>query len=92
MKMGYPEHASLSNGKPLTCLSFCSCLVIASLRRFWLFESSELLESFCLELAEPKQPIAENGAHQHVVVDEAPPSGVSGDSVVPLASPLRARL
>ena len=66
---------------------------MASLRRFWLFESSELLASDCLELAEPKQPIAENGVHQQAVVEDAPPSGaVSGDSVVPLDSALRASL
>lgn len=74
-----------------TCLSFCSCFVIASLRRFWLLESSELFESACLELAEPKQPIADQGAHQQA--DDVPPSGdVSGDSVVPRASPLRASI
>jgi hypothetical protein len=54
-------------------------------------ESSELFESACLELAEPKQPIADQGAHQHA--DDVPPSGdVSGDSVVPRASPLRASI
>lgn len=74
-----------------TCLSFCSCFVIASLRRFWLLESSVLFESACFELAEPKQPIADQGAHQHA--DDVPPSGdVSGDSVVPRASPLRASI
>lgn len=73
----------------LTCLSLWSCFVIASLRRFWLLESSESFESVCLELAEPKQPIAANGVHQHA--DEV--SGdVSGDSCVPRASPLRARI
>lgn len=65
--------------------------MIASLRRFWLLESSELFESACLELAEPKQPIADQGAHQQA--DDVPPSGdVSGDSVVPRASPLRASI
>ena len=71
----------------LTCLSFCSCFVIASLLLFWLFESSVLFESACFELAEPKHPIV---AHQHD--DDWPPSGVSGDSVVPRASPLRASI
>uniref|UniRef100_A0A8W7P832 Uncharacterized protein n=1 Tax=Anopheles coluzzii TaxID=1518534 RepID=A0A8W7P832_ANOCL len=62
------------------------CRVIASLRRFWLLVSSELFESDCFDPAEPKQPIADQGAHQQV----APPSGdVSGDSA-PRASPLRA--
>lgn len=72
-----------------TCLSFCNCFVIASLRRFWLFVSSELLfVSVCLDPADPKQPIATNGVHQQV----AEFSGdVSGDSV-PLVSPLRASL
>lgn len=75
----------------LTCLSFCSCFVIASLLRFWLLESSVLFESACFELAEPKQPIADQGAHQQA--DDVPSSGeVSGDSVVPRASPLRASI
>lgn len=72
----------------LTCLSFCSCRVMASLRRFWLLVSSELFESDCFDPADPKQPIADQGAHQQV----APPSGdVSGDSA-PRASPFRASL
>ena len=73
-----------------TCLSFCSCLVIASLRLFWLFESSELLESVCFELAEPKQPIADQGVHQQAA-DDAPSGDVSGDSV-PRASPFLASI
>lgn len=61
---------------------------MASLRRFWLFVSSELFESDCFDPADPKQPIADQGAHQQV----APPSGdVSGDSA-PRASPFRASL
>lgn len=71
-----------------TCLSFCNCLLIWSLRRFWLFVSSEPLASDCFDPAEPKQPIAVHEAHQQV----APPScGVSGDSA-PLVSPLWASL
>lgn len=43
-----------------------------------------------MEFAEPKQPIADQGAHQQA--DDVPPSGdVSGDSV-PRASPLRASI
>lgn len=61
---------------------------MASLRRFWLLVSSELFESDCFDPADPKQPIADQGAHQQV----APPSGdVSGDSA-PRASPFRASL
>lgn len=72
-----------------TCLSFCSCFVIASLRRFWLFVSSVLLfDSVCFDPAEPKQPIATNGVHQQVAAFSG---DVSGDSV-PLVSPLRASL
>lgn len=69
-----------------TCLSFCNCFVIASLRFFWLFVSSvPSVPAVCFELADPKQPIADHEAHQQVV---APPSGeFSGDSVVPLGSP-----
>lgn len=62
---------------------------MASLRRFWLLVSSELFESDCFDPADPKQPIADQGAHQQVA---APPSGdVSGDSA-PRASPFRASL
>lgn len=61
---------------------------MASLRRFWLLVSSVLFESDCFDPADPKQPIADQGAHQQV----APPSGdVSGDSA-PRASPFRASL
>lgn len=71
-----------------TCLSFCSCLVMASLRRFCVLVSSESLASDCFDPADPKQPIAAQGAHQQVV----PPSGgASGDSAS-LFSPLRASL
>lgn len=70
----------------LTCLSLWSCFVIASLLRFWLLESSESFESACLELAEPKQPMAENGVHQQA--DDVLSGDVSGESWVPLASPL----
>lgn len=86
------QHSDRSNEdlKWLTCLSFCSCFVIASLLLFWLLESSELFESACFELAEPKQPIADQGAHQQA--DDVPPSGDVSGSVVPRASPLRASI
>lgn len=65
-----------------TCLSFCNCLVIASLRRFCDLESSEV---WPLEPCEPKQPMAHaRGPHQQ----PPPPSAPTAPPPWPVACPV----
>lgn len=70
----FPDSPAPSNSSRCvaryTCLSFCNCRVMASLRLFWDLESSDVCP---LEPWEPKQPMAHaRGPHQQPPPPSAP--------------------